>query len=211
MPAERAKSWDEAYPILGKIDSFFGLGGASTATHPAAAAAGGGSGAFGSDYTAKEAYIRQVAAQIGINPDDAVRVAKSEGFNAFTGDNGTSFGAFQLHVTPNGRGHAVGDQFRADTGLDPSNPANERASIDYALNWARKHGWGDFHGAARVGMGQWQGIGGGSQTDVSIGSITINTRATDANGIARDLGGELKNRLSGPSSLATQANTGMTP
>jgi hypothetical protein len=138
-----------------------------------------------------------------------MRVARSEGFTNFRGDNNTSFGAFQLHVTPNGREHAVGDQFKSETGLDPSDPANERQGIDYALNWARKHGWGDFHGAANTGIGKWQGIG--STTDVQIGSITINTRATDAAGIARDLHSEIKGRLNSPSSLATQANTGMTP
>jgi hypothetical protein len=83
----------------------------------------------------------------------------------------------------------------------------------YALQWARKHGWGDFHGAANTGIGRWDGIGtgGASKTDVQIGSITVNTQATDANGIARDIGGALKNRLSSSSSLAAQANTGMTP
>jgi hypothetical protein len=174
------------------------------------AAAGGGSGAFGSQGE-KEAYIRQMAVQIGIDPDVAMRVARSEGFNNFKSSipGEESFGAYQLHVTPNGRGHAVGDQFRQDTGLDPSDPANERQGIDYALNWARKHGWGDFHGAANTGIGKWQGIG--STTDVQIGSVTINTRATDAAGIARDLHSEIKGRFSSPSSLATQANTGLTP
>jgi hypothetical protein len=142
------------------------------------AAAGGGSGAFGSQ-AEKEAYIRQMAAQIGMDPDTAMRVARSEGFKDFSGDSGTSFGAFQLHVTPNGRGHAVGDQFRHDTGLDPSDPANERQVIDYALQWARKHGWGDFHGAARTGIGQWQGVG--STTDVQIGSVTISAGGSLAN------------------------------
>jgi hypothetical protein len=174
------------------------------------AAAGGGSGVFGSQ-AEKEAYIRRMAAQIGIDPDVAMRVARSEGFNNFKSSipGEQSFGAYQLHVTPGGRGHAVGDQFRQDTGLDPNDPANERQGIDYALNWARKHGWGDFHGAANTGIGKWQGIG--STTDVQIGSVTINTRATDAAGIARDLHSEIKGRFNSPSSLATQANTGLTP
>jgi hypothetical protein len=140
-------------------------------------------------------------------------VARSEGFNGFKSSipGEQSFGAFQLHVTPGGRQHAVGDQFKADTGLDPSDPADERQGIDYALNWAKKQGWGDFHGAANTGIGRWQGIGTGSQTDVQIGSITINTRATDAVGIARDLHSELKGRLNGPAAIAAQANSGLTP
>lgn len=121
----------------------------------------------------KEAFIRAEAAKRGINPDVALAVAKSEGFSNPIGDNGTSFGAFQLHVTPDGRGNAVGDQFKKATGRDPSDPANERAAIQFALDDARAHGWGAYHGAARVGIGAWAGIGGGS-TSTSSTQVNIN-------------------------------------
>lgn len=126
----------------------------------------------------KEAFIRSEAAKRGINPNVAMAVAKSEGFNSFSGDNGTSFGAFQLHVTPGGRGRAVGDQFRTATGKDPSDPANERAAIAFALDDARKNGWTAYHGAANTGIGQWQGIdraagGGNSTVDVKINNVNV--------------------------------------
>lgn len=124
-------------------------------------------GAFTSQ-TEKEAFIRQEAIRRGIDPDVAVRVAKSEGFSSPVGDNGTSFGAFQLHVTPGGRGRAVGDQFKAATGLDPSDPANERATIAFALDDARKNGWGAYHGARNTGIPDWAGIN----------STTTNTTTT---------------------------------
>ncbi|CAN2532528.1 hypothetical+protein [Methylocapsa aurea] len=100
-------------------------------------------------------YIRDRAAAYGIDPDVATRVARSEGLRDFTGDNGTSFGAFQLHT-----GGGVGDEFRKSTGLDPSDPANERATIDYALKIAAQRGWSPWHGAAKVGIGEFEGIGG---------------------------------------------------
>jgi hypothetical protein len=107
----------------------------------------------------KEAFIRQQASSRGINPDYAMAVARSEGFSSFVGDNGTSFGAYQLHITPGRRGHAVGDQFREQTGLDPSDPANEARTITFALDWVQKHGWTDFHGAANgAHLSQWAGV-----------------------------------------------------
>lgn len=111
-------------------------------------------------------YIRDRAGAYGIDPDIALRVARSEGLANFYGDNGTSFGAFQLHV-----GGGLGDEFRKSTGLDPSDPANERAGIDYSLMRASKMGWGPFHGAQRVGIGEWEGIGrAGAANENRIGS-----------------------------------------
>lgn len=46
--------------------------------------------------------------------------------------------------------------------------------------------------------------GASQKVDISIGSMQVNTQATDARGIARDIGGALRANYS----LATQANTG---
>lgn len=147
------------------------------------------SGAF-SSATAKEDFIRAEAVKRNINPDAAMAVARAEGFAKFYGDHGSSGGAFQLHVTPGGRDHAVGDQFRAQTGLDPLDPKNEARAIQFALDNARANGWGDYHGAARIGMGQWAGIdrtGGGQGVQQTFtGPITI-TGVKDANDIPSKL------------------------
>jgi hypothetical protein len=163
----------------------------------------------------REAWIRQMAASMNIDPDIAVRVAKSEGFNAYSGDNGTSMGDFQLHVTPGGKGKAVGDQFRAATGLDQNDPKNERAMDEFALKNAAANGWGDYHGAARVGIGQWQGIGArgaasargmGPQSSVSVQqNNTFNIKSTDPQMAATEVGGHLKRQgmvLGGDTGLA---------
>jgi hypothetical protein len=100
-------------------------------------------------------YIRATAQKYGIDPDVAVRVARSEGLVGFTSGipGEQSFGAFQLNTQG-----GLGNVFRRQTGLDPSNPRNERATIDFALKYASQHGWGDFHGAHNTGIGRWQGI-----------------------------------------------------
>jgi hypothetical protein len=149
---------------------------------PGTAAPGGGGAAGGniSDPRGLVPYIRLSAVQNNIDPDVAVRVASSEGLSApagASGDGGTSGNAFQLHVTPGGKGGAVGDMFQAQTGLNPLDPANEKATIDFALQHAAKNGWGAWAGATKAGIAPFQGIaaagkpmqmaqaGGGSATD----------------------------------------------
>lgn len=53
--------------------------------------------------------------------------------------------------------------------------------------------------------------GGGThvETDVSIGTMVVNTRATDADGIAKDIGGALRKNVGSPMSVAAQANSGL--
>jgi hypothetical protein len=114
----------------------------------------GGAGASGgglASQAAREAYIRQRAPVYGIDPDVAVRVARSEGLNSLgdsqggLGDSGTSAGDFQLHV-----GGGLGDAFRSATGLDPLDSRNWQAADDFALRQAARGGWKPWHGAARV-------------------------------------------------------------
>ena len=112
--------------------------------------------------------IRQTAQKYGIDPDTAVAVARSEGLANPHGDldaqgNPTSFSAFQLHKAPG----AMGADFQRDTGLDPADPKNEPAAIDYALHRASQEGWSAFHGAARAGIGERQGIGGTGTSEAS--------------------------------------------
>ena len=101
-------------------------------------------------------YIRETAKKYGVDPDVALKVAKSEGLRDFSGDGGKSGGAFQLYT-----GGGLGNTFKKDTGLDPLDPANEKATIDYALKHASQHGWKPWYGAAKVGVGEFDGISGG--------------------------------------------------
>lgn len=108
-------------------------------------------------------YIRQRAEALGIDPNVAVRVAQSEGLGSFqsnviqrSGQREPSYGAFQLYT-----GGGMGNDFRRDTGLDPSDPKNELKTIDYALENAVRTGWTPWHGARGAGIGPRTGLPGG--------------------------------------------------
>jgi len=108
-------------------------------------------------------YIRFSAAQRGIDPEVAVRVAQSEGLNTYVGDSGSSFGPYQLHygnvASGGNRVGGLGDTFTKTTGLDARDPTTIQQQIDFTLDQVRKGGWGPWHGAKAAGIGAYQGVG----------------------------------------------------
>lgn len=120
--------------------------------------------------TPLEQYIRQAAAARGIDPDIAVRVARSEGgLDDPIRQSGVmkggvrepSYGPFQLLVGGNGTNFPEGLGNRAvAAGIDPRNPADAYRGIDFALDEASKKGWGQWYGAKSAGLGNFAGIGG---------------------------------------------------
>jgi hypothetical protein len=152
-------------------------------------------------------FIEQTAAKYGIDPPTAVKVASSEGLGAPagpSGDGGTSGNAFQLHVTPGGKGNAVGDQFMAQTGLNPLDPNNEKATIDFALRHASQNGWGAWSGAKNAGIAPFQGIGGRPQ----VAQNTAQSSGTDAGSGARAAPGQSMLSPEGTEALKQQALMG---
>ena len=122
-----------------------------------------------------EAYIRQAAIARGIDPDVAVRVARSEGLGEGVWQSNVmldygrerSYGPFQLHVAPEGRRPGMGNDFIAKTGLDPSDPSTWRQGVDFALDNAASGGWGPWFGAQKIGITGKHGIGDGKPQGVS--------------------------------------------
>jgi hypothetical protein len=120
--------------------------------------------------TPLEQYIRQAAAARGIDPEVAVRVAKSEGgLNDPIRQSGVlkngarepSYGPFQLLIGGGSSGFPEGLGNRAvAAGIDPRNPNDAYRGIDFALDEASKKGWGQWYGAKAVGLGNFAGIGG---------------------------------------------------
>ena len=116
----------------------------------------------------QEAQIRAYAVSIGIDPDIAVKVARSEGLRDGVWQSTlqqpygreASYGAFQLHVDPTGKRPGLGNKFKETTRLDPSNPANWPAMNKFALDQAKAGGWGPWMGAKAVGVTGYMGIGG---------------------------------------------------
>lgn len=147
---------------------------------------GAKSGAFSSN-AEKEAFIRTEASKRGIDPDQAVRVAKSEGFFTYNGDKDatgapTSFGAFQLHYPGVGRNTAdgLGSKFTRQTGLNARDPATEREQIKFALDEAKKGGWGPWHGWKGA---PYAGIGAGGAAEAAAsnyrgGDVSTNSRSS---------------------------------
>jgi hypothetical protein len=105
-------------------------------------------------------YTRSVATKWGIDPDVASKILAQEssyGQARRPGDNGTSFGPFQLHFAPDGR--AMGDDFKRDTGLDPRDPSTWKDQIDYAMKRAAMGGWAPWTTTMnKLGLNQWSGI-----------------------------------------------------
>jgi prefoldin subunit 5 len=124
-------------------------------------------------------YIAKAAAARGIDPDIALRVAKSEGgldsWNLQSNyvKNGVrepSFGPFQLY-----KGGGLGNKFMDKTGLDPANAAAGPAGVDFALDEAKKSGWGAWYGAGKAGIGDWEGIDKSAKAISDLGAAATDT------------------------------------
>jgi hypothetical protein len=130
-----------------------------------------------------EAYIRDAARARGIDPDVAVKVAKSEGLQNGTwqshytkgGVREPSYGPYQLLVGGAGTGFpkGLGNAFMRATGLDPRSKNSLWAGIDFALNTAAKVGWGQWYGAAKVGVDKWTGLRGAQPAPINQQAVQI--------------------------------------
>ena len=137
-----------------------------------------------------EAYIRDAAIRRGIDPETAVRVARAEALNVFDpnrpdlgGDDGSSFGVYQLHYAGLSRkmpNAGLGDEFTKATGLDARDPSTWKQQVDFSLDHAKRHGWGAWMGAKNTGIGDWQGIKYDPSTYGGPGEGVGRSRGTDA-------------------------------
>lgn len=121
-----------------------------------------------------EEYIRYAAAQRGIDPDIAVRVAQGEGGlkdpyrrgegpapkSQAPGFGATenSFGPLQLYISGNNAG--LGDRAVA-AGIDPRK--DWKGGVDFALDEVAKRGWGQWYGAKAAGITGMMGVGSGAK------------------------------------------------
>lgn len=169
---------------------------------------GAGKDTLGRRQRTTERKIREAAVKRGIDPNVAVRVAKSEGLLSKSwqskvvdkkGRREKSYGPFQLNIEK-GR---LGAQFMKDTGLDPRNPETVDAQIDYALDHAAKNGWGAWFGAANVGIGRRQGL----QNARAIGITEVAEApapAAPAGGLLASFFGTAANAAEAPQGLGAQ-------
>lgn len=130
-------------------------------------------------------YITQAAIARGIDPKVALRVAGGEGGlnNPFRHGEGpaprtqapglgateNSFGPFQLYVS--GTGAGLGDRAVA-AGIDPRK--NWQGGVDFALDEAKRKGWGQWYGAKAAGITGMMGIGGApGPASVAPGTLPV--------------------------------------
>ena len=113
-----------------------------------------------------DAYINQQASRLGISPAISVDISRAERgprSGGWIGDQGSSFGPFQLHLGGISRQNpqsGLGDTFQQKTGLNVRDIANTwRQQVDFALTTAKNvTGWAPFHAAQSLGYGVWDGI-----------------------------------------------------
>jgi len=112
--------------------------------------------------------ITDISRNIGIDPRVGLAVARSEGLSGFdpatgkwssgSNDFGTSWGPFQAHIhgtRPGTTARGQGD-LMLEQGLDPRKMENWRKTIEWQLNYAKHHGWSEWHGWHGP---RWAGIG----------------------------------------------------
>lgn len=167
--------------------------------------------------SARVTRLRQIASAAGLDPDKFVQLSMGEGFNSYIGDQGSSFGDFQLHMGGMSSampGRGLGDEFMAQTGLDPRNSSTTDQQDQWVARYIALHGAAKWSAARNMGIENMMmaanggNIGGrgtavGSTTNIN-GDIIVNSKATDAAGIARDIKPALTH-----AALAQPANTGM--
>lgn len=117
-------------------------------------------GAASSDGGDVESYIRRAAAERGIDPEIAIKVARSEGglkdpFRQSdivkNGVREQSYGPFQLYM-----GGGLGNK-ALEAGIDPRK--DWQGGINFALDQAASGGWGPWYGAKKIGVTGMTGIG----------------------------------------------------
>ena len=192
---------DAATTAAGKLQ---GYGGGSATGGPVAISSFGAG-----DKSAIADYILKRAPSFGIDGPTALKVAKSEGLNSYVGDNGSSFGPYQLHYgNVAGGGNAVGglgDTFTKQTGLDARNPATAFQQVDFSLAQAARGGWSPWHGAANSGIGNWDGIGGRGDSGSLVSPLALTAGNDNAAKTALDLKGNDKSAILLPFQQAQQS------
>ena len=122
-----------------------------------------------------EAYIRAQSPKHGVNPETAINVYRAEGGGANINDpegfmrsyasknnrREPSYGPWQNLIGGPGTGYPRGQgNAMLEAGIDPRKPEDVYKAIDWSLDYASKTGWGEWYGAAKVGVGKWDGIEG---------------------------------------------------
>ncbi len=159
LSAPNAKTVETAQDAIQRhIDNAFGTGGIR-----ATPAAGAATAAL-NDNQSVASIVKQLAPKIGVDTATALKVIRSEGgLGKFqqsqvfkNGIQEPSFGPFQLLKGGPGTGFKKGLGNLAP--FDVSDPSTIRQNVQFGLEQAKKNGWSQWYGAAKAGVGKWDGI-----------------------------------------------------
>jgi hypothetical protein len=163
----------------------------------------------------REAFIREYAKSIGIDPNIAIRVARTEGLGDGIWQSNVvldygreqSFGDFQLHLAPEGRKPGLGNAFLSQTGLDPRDPANWKAMNMFALDNAKRGGWSPWFGAKKVGIVDKMGIDGSPAPAASYEAPKVMGSALGSFLDPSDINVRIAENSANPTNLSLDADT----
>lgn len=105
--------------------------------------------------------VRAFAQMYGIDPDVAVKVFSAEGRANPLGDDGSSFGGFQLHyggISKQFPNAGLGDQFTKETGLFAGDLDTNPDQLAWVMKYVAQHGWDSWMGAKAAGITGFQGV-----------------------------------------------------
>ena len=105
--------------------------------------------------------IRTAARANGIDPDYLMTNYGAEGMANYVGDDGSSYGPFQLHyggLSSKFPGKGLGDEFTKATGLDARDPSTVNDQINWYAKYVAKNGWGASMGMGKLGIHGMEGI-----------------------------------------------------
>lgn len=117
-----------------------------------------------------EMLARKAAERHGVDWNIAKKVIGSEGgFNGWIQSNvkdkrgvrEPSYGPMQFLVGGGDTGfpEGLGNRFIEATGMHPSDPKAAEKYFDFGFKEVSQRGWGQWYGAKKVGVGNWDGIG----------------------------------------------------
>jgi hypothetical protein len=159
---------------------------------------------YGASRQEVEDYIRQAAADRGMDPEVVMKVVKHEGFDNWQssvvkdGVREPSFGPFQLYT-----GGGMGNDFQRDTGKDPSDPSTWRDGVNYALDKAKQGGWAPWYGAKAAGITGFMGINGQPGAPAPAGLLAQQPTSPGAQASAQGLLAQLGTTAQNPTGQPT--------
>lgn len=143
-------------------------------------------------------YINDVARAIGVGPDTPIDLRQQQVAEAYIRAAALhESGAVSPEAVSKGVSMGLGNWARSAPPSMPSTPRPDISSLDPGLRYGMRT-------PAAAAYSPASATGAANSNTVNVGTVVVNTQATDASGIARDISGALRKYA-----FVNQANTGL--